>query len=159
MPVKTIVTGNQINAFPPRRGKFGAGAVNQGAGNATGARLNIHRADIRRKVDLPVKIIGNHAQTPIAPGSSSTTNHLARRECFYPPCFRRKFARGSPISMKTIPRTRPEAPDDPPDRQPPFQSAFPCFKYTPFRVQTSRRTYSKHISEHFAGSHGFFGIK
>ena len=65
MPVKTIVTGNQIDAFLPRRGKLGAGAVNQGAGNAPapGARLNIHRADVRRKVDLPVKIVGNHAQT------------------------------------------------------------------------------------------------
>ena len=65
MPVKTIVTGNQIDAFLPRRGKLGAGAVDQGAGNAPapGTRLNIHRADVRRKVDLPVKIIGNHAQT------------------------------------------------------------------------------------------------
>ena len=65
MPVKTSVTGNQIDAFPPRRGKLGAGAVNQGAGNApaAGTRLNIHRADVRRKVDSPVKIVGNHAQT------------------------------------------------------------------------------------------------
>lgn len=65
MPVKTIVIGNQIDAFLPRRRKLGAGAVNQGAGNApaAGARLNIHRADVRRKVGSPVKIVGNHAQT------------------------------------------------------------------------------------------------
>lgn len=60
MPVKTIVIGNQIDAFLPRRGKFGAGAGNA---PAAGARLSIHRADVRRKVDLPVKIVGNHAQT------------------------------------------------------------------------------------------------
>ncbi len=65
MPVKTIVTGNQTDAFPPRRGKLGAGAVDQGAGNApaAGARLNIHRTDLRRKVGSPVKTVGNHAQT------------------------------------------------------------------------------------------------
>lgn len=59
MPVKTIATGNQTDAFLPRRGKLGAGAVDQGAG----ARLNIHRTDVRRKVGSPVKIVGNHAQT------------------------------------------------------------------------------------------------
>lgn len=60
MPVKTIVTGNQIDAFP---GKLGADAVDQGAGNppTAGARLNIHRTDLRRKVGSPVKIVGNHA--------------------------------------------------------------------------------------------------
>lgn len=65
MPVKTIVTGNQIDAFPPRRGKLGAGAADHRTGNAPapGTRLSIHRADVRRKVDLPVKIVGNHAQT------------------------------------------------------------------------------------------------
>ena len=65
MPVKTIVTGNPTDAFPPRRGKLGAGAVDQGARNtpAAGARLNIHRTDVRRKVGSPVKIVGNHAQT------------------------------------------------------------------------------------------------
>ena len=71
MPVKTIVTGNQINAFPPRRGKLGAGATDHRTGNAPapGARLNIHRADARRKVDSPVKIVGNHAQTADRAGS------------------------------------------------------------------------------------------
>ncbi len=65
MPVKTIVTGNQTDAFPPRRGKLGAGAVDQRTGNAPapGARLNIHRTDLRRKVGSPVKIVDNHAQT------------------------------------------------------------------------------------------------
>lgn len=71
MPVKTIVTGNQIYAFPPRRGKLGAGAVDQGAGNApaAGTRLNIYRTDVRRKVGSPVKIVGNHAQTADRAGS------------------------------------------------------------------------------------------
>ena len=71
MPVKTIVTGNQTDAFPPRRGKLGAGAVDQGAGTppAAGARLNIHRTDLRRKVGSPVKIVGNHAQTADHAGS------------------------------------------------------------------------------------------
>lgn len=71
MPVKTIVTGNQTDAFLPRRGKLGAGAVDQGAGNApaAGARLNIHRTDVRRKVGSPVKIVGNHAQTADRAGS------------------------------------------------------------------------------------------
>ena len=63
MPVKTIVTGNQIDAFPPRRRKLGAAAHRAGNAPAAGARLNIHRADVRRKVDLPVKIVGNHVQT------------------------------------------------------------------------------------------------
>ena len=71
MPVKTIVTGNQIDAFLPRRRKLGAGAADHRAGNAPAAdaRLNIHRADVRRKVDLPVKIVGNHAQTADHAGS------------------------------------------------------------------------------------------
>ena len=65
MPVKTIVTGNQIDAFLPRRRKLGAGAVDHRTGNApaAGALLNIHRADVRHKVGSPVKIVGNHAQT------------------------------------------------------------------------------------------------
>ena len=71
MPIKTIVTGNQTDAFPPRRGKLGAGAVDHRAGNApaAGARLNIHRTDLRRKVGSPVKIVGNHAQTADRAGS------------------------------------------------------------------------------------------
>ncbi len=66
MPVKTIATGNQTGAFPPRRGKLGAGAGNA---PAAGARLNIHRTDVRRKIGSPVKIVGNHAQTADRAGS------------------------------------------------------------------------------------------